>query len=310
MQVAKSMSMQRESGACRLRRHAPLCSAPAKKVRPIQLEERHMPEAQVGDVRIHYTEAGAGDPLLLIMGFGMPGEAWLGVLPFLQGFRAIYFDNRGTGQSDKPDGPYTVAQMADDAAGLLEHLGIARAHVYGVSMGGMIAQELALRHPHAVRSLVLGCTMCGGAHARLGEQAVIDTLLEVVQGMGRMDPQTWVDRQLPIIFTPEWIAANPGIRDMLVMLVPMLPPTPPETATRAMAGLFGFTTYDRLPQITAPTLIIHGDRDVIIPVENASILHQRIPGSQLHIVHGAGHGYPAQDPAGVHQLVTDFLRAH
>lgn len=269
-----------------------------------------MATVQIGDVKIHYTEAGDGDPLLLIMGFGMPGDTWLGSLPFLQGFHAIYFDNRGTGRSDTPDGPYTIAQMADDAAGILDHLEIERAHVYGVSMGGMIAQEVVLRHPQKVRSLALGCTMCGGAHATLGDQTVIDTLLEVIQGMGRMDPQAWVDRQLPLIFPREWIAANPGIRDMLIMLAPMLPPTPPETALRAMAGMFGWTTYERLPQITAPTVIIHGDQDVIIPVENAYLLHERIPGSQLHIVAGAGHGYPAQDPVGVHQLVTDFFRAH
>ncbi|HVO23375.1 MAG TPA: alpha/beta fold hydrolase [Candidatus Margulisiibacteriota bacterium] len=269
-----------------------------------------MAEARIGDVRIHYTEAGSGDPLLLIMGFGMPGDAWLGSLPFMQGFRAIYFDNRGTGRSDKPDGPYTIELMADDAAGILDHLAIERAHVYGVSMGGMIAQELVLRHPQKVRSLVLGCTMCGGAHATLGDPAVIDTLIEVIQGMGRTDPQEWVDRQLPLIFPREWIAANPGIRDMLMMLAPLLPPTPPETAMRAMAGMFGWTTYDRLPQIKAPTFIVHGDQDVLIPVENAYLLHERIPGSQLHIVQGAGHGYPAQDPVGVHQLITDFFRAH
>ena len=135
-----------------------------------------MAEAHIGDVKIHYTETGNGDPLLLIMGFGMPGDAWLGVLPFLEGFRAIYFDNRGTGQSDKPEGPYTIEQMADDAAGILDHLRIERAHVYGVSMGGMIAQEFVLRHPRKVRSLVLGCTMCGGAQATLGSQEVIETL--------------------------------------------------------------------------------------------------------------------------------------
>jgi len=269
-----------------------------------------MPDATIGGVKINYNVAGEGDPLLLIMGYGMPGDAWLGSLPFLQGFRAIYYDNRGTGQSGQPDGPYTIVQMADDAAGLLDHLGIARAHVYGVSMGGMIAQELALRHPQKVRALVLGCTLCGGEHATMGEPQVIETLIDVVGSMGQGDPAAWVDRQLPLIFTPEWIAANPGIRDMLIMLAPLLPPTPPETAQRAMAGLFGWSSYERLPQITAPTLIIHGDRDVIIPVENAHVLGARIPGAQLHIVAGAGHGYPAQDPVAVHQLVSDFLRAH
>lgn len=269
-----------------------------------------MPDAIIGGVKIHYNETGEGEPLLLIMGYGMPGDAWLGSVPFLQGFRAIYYDNRGTGESDTPDGPYTIERMADDAAGLLDHLGIARAHVYGVSMGGMIAQELVLRHPAKVAALVLGCTMCGGEHSTMGDPQVIDALIDVVESMGKGDPAAWVDRQLPLLFTPEWIAENPAIRDLFIMMAPMLPPTPPETAHNAMAGLFGWSAYDRLPQIKAPTLIVHGDRDVIIPVENATVIAQRIPGARLHIVEGAGHGYPAQDPVGVHQLVTDFLRAH
>src|SRR5205823_3094975 len=128
----------------------------------VATKEGRMPDATIDGVKIHYSEAGEGEPLLLIMGYGMPGEAWLGSLPFLGGFRAIYYDNRGTGQSDRPGGPYTIVQMADDAAGLLDRLGIDDAHVYGVSMGGMIAQELALRHPEKVRSVGLGRTKCGG----------------------------------------------------------------------------------------------------------------------------------------------------
>jgi pimeloyl-ACP methyl ester carboxylesterase len=267
-----------------------------------------MPDATIDGVKIHYEETGEGDPLLLIMGFGMPGDAWLGSLPFLHGFRAIYYDNRGTGRSDKPAGPHTIVQMADDAAGLLDHLGIARAHVYGVSMGGMIAQELVLRHPARVRSLVLGCTLCGGEHATMPEPAILEALVDAVASMSRGDPAGWVDRQLPLLFTPEWVAANPAIRDVFLMLAPMLPPTPPETAHQTMAGISGWTSHDRLPGIAAPTLVVHGDRDVLIPVENAHVLAQRIPGARLHIVPGAGHGYPAQDPVGVHQLVTDFLR--
>src|SRR2546425_4934820 len=199
--------------------------------------------------------------------------------------------------------------MAEDAAGLLDHLGIASAHVYGVSMGGMIAQELALRHAARVRSLVLGCTMCGGEQSTMCEPQVIEDLIAVIETMGRFDPAAWVDRQLPLLFTAEWIEANPGIRDMLLMIAPMLPPTPPETAQHAMAGLWGWSSYDRLPHIKTPTLVVHGDRDVIIPVDNAYVLADRIPGARLYIVGGAGHGYPAQDPVGVHQLVTDFFRA-
>ena len=269
-----------------------------------------MPGATIDGVNIHYDEAGEGDPLLLIMGYGMPGDAWLGSIPFLHGFRAIYYDNRGTGRSDKPGGPYTIDRMAEDAAGLLDHLGIARAHVYGVSMGGMIAQELALRHPTKVRSLVLGCTFCGGEQSRMPDPQIIEELVDVVCSMGNGDPAAWVDRQLPLMFTPEWIAANPAIRDLFLMIAPMLPPTPPETAHQTMAGLTGWTSHDRLPEIRMPTLILHGDRDVLIPVENAHVLAARIPGARLHIVPGAGHGYPAQDPVGIHQMVTDFFRAN
>jgi len=139
-----------------------------------------MPEARIDGVNIHYDEAGEGEPLLLIMGYGMPGDAWLGSLPFLGGFRCVYFDNRGTGRSDKPDGPYTIDRMAEDAAGLLDHLGIARTHVYGVSMGGMIAQELALRHPEKIRSLALGCTLCGGEHSTMAEPQIIEELIDVM----------------------------------------------------------------------------------------------------------------------------------
>jgi 3-oxoadipate enol-lactonase len=269
-----------------------------------------MPDATIDGVKIHYNEAGEGDPLLLIMGYGMPGDAWLGSLPFLNGFRAVYYDNRGTGLSDRPSGPYTIPQMAEDAAGLLDHLGIERAHVYGVSMGGMIAQELVLRHPGRVRSVVLGCTLCGGEQATMADPQVIESLVDAVKSMSSGDHAAWVDRQLPLMFPPDWIAANPAIRDIFLMMAPMLPPTPPETAELTMAGLLGWSSHDRLPDITAPTLIVHGDRDVLIPVENAHLLARRIPGARLHIVPGAGHGYPAQDPVGVHQLVTEFFRAN
>ena len=269
-----------------------------------------MPHATVDGIQINYTEVGEGEPLLLIMGFGMPGEAWLGSVPFLESFRTIYFDNRGTGKSDRPEGPYTIEQMADDAAGLLDYLGIARAHVYGISMGGMIAQELALRHSEKVRSLVLGCTMCGGTQAKMPEPEVVDALVEVISNMGKPDPESWVERQLPLLFTADWVAATPGIRDMMTAMVPLLPTTPPETAQHALAGIQAWGTHDRLPQIDTPTLILHGDRDALIPVENAYILAERISGAKLHIIAGAGHGYPAQDPVGIHHTVTEFLRSH
>src|SRR4029077_21119 len=118
-----------------------------------------MSTARVGDIEMYYEEHGSGDPLLLVMGLAADSTAWMFQLPdFARHYRTIVFDNRGVGRSSKPAGPYTIHQMADDAAGLLDALDVRRAHVVGVSMGGMIAQELALRHPARVRGLVLGCT--------------------------------------------------------------------------------------------------------------------------------------------------------
>ena len=109
-----------------------------------------MPLIKAGNINLNYETYGDGEPLLLIMGFGMSGAAWIPALPFLNGFKCIYFDNRGTGLSDKPEGIYTVEAMADDASSLMRALGIEKAKVFGVSMGGMIAQELTLRHPEQV----------------------------------------------------------------------------------------------------------------------------------------------------------------
>ncbi len=114
-----------------------------------------MPQIKAGSININYDTYGDGEPLLLIMGFGMPGMAWLPSLSMLPGFQCIYFDNRGTGMTDKPEGVYTVEQMAEDASNLLNALNIPKAKVFGVSMGGMIAQELTLRHPEQVVKVVL-----------------------------------------------------------------------------------------------------------------------------------------------------------
>jgi pimeloyl-ACP methyl ester carboxylesterase len=262
---------------------------------------------KAGKINLNYETYGDGPPLLLIMGFGMPGAAWLPSLPMLTGFKCIYFDNRGTGLSDKPDGPYTVEDMADDAAGLLDALGIARARAYGVSMGGMIAQELTLRHPAKVEKVVLGCTTAGGPHAKMASPDVLNRLMEASKMMASA-PEPAFDIMMPLLYPPEFIAAHPELKPLMLAAMKSMPPTPPETADRAMAGVQQFSTYERLDRIKCPVLIVHGDQDVLIPVENAHLLKSRIPHAELYIIPGAGHGFQATDPVGIHKRIVDWLQ--
>jgi pimeloyl-ACP methyl ester carboxylesterase len=267
-----------------------------------------MPKVNAGRINIHYETFGEGDPLLLIMGFGLPGAAWVPMLPLMPGFRLIYFDNRGTGESDKPEGPYTVPDMAEDASGLLDALGIAQAMVYGVSMGGMIAQELALRHPKKVRKLVLGCTTAGGSNARLATPEVLEKLVSASRMMAS-NMNGGLDAIMPLLFPHEFIAAHPEAKQMLLAGLSSAPPTPPETTDRALAGIMQFNAWERLPAVKCPVLIVHGESDILVPPDNAAILKNRLPQAEVMMIPGAGHAYQAADPIGIHQRIVNWLKS-
>ena len=266
-----------------------------------------MPLIKAGNINLSYDTFGDGEPLLLIMGFGMSGAGWIPSLPFFNGFKCIYFDNRGTGLSDKPEGIYTVESMADDASNLLRALGIPKAKVFGVSMGGMIAQELTLRHPEQVSKVVLGCTMAGGPTAKMTTPDVLERLMTANKIMGT-DPDKAFDLLLPAIMPPEFVAEHPEIKQMMLAGAKMVPPTPPETSDRAMAGIQQFNAYDRLGQIKCPVLIVHGDQDALIPVENSNLIKGKIPQAEVYVIPGAGHAFQAADPVGIHQKIVEWLR--
>jgi len=266
-----------------------------------------MPRIKAGSIEINYDIFGAGDPLLLIMGFGMPGIAWLPSLPMFVGFKCVYFDNRGTGMTDKPEGVYTVEQMADDASNLLNALNIPKAKVFGISMGGMIAQELALRHPEQVERVILGCTMPGGPDSKMASPEVGMKLVEGTKLMAT-NPEQGFDVILPLLFPEEFSKAHPEIKQMMLAGMKMMPPTPSDSVDRTIAGIMTFNASERLGQIKCPVLIVHGDRDLLIPPENAYLLKSRIPQAELFMIPNAGHAFQAVDPIGIQQRIVQFLR--
>lgn len=263
-----------------------------------------MPIVKVGELSMEYYVEGQGPPLLMIMGLGGQASSW--GESFLEAlrprFRVIRFSNRGTGLTDKPDAEYTIGMMADDAAGLLRELGIGRAHVLGISMGGMIAQELVLNHRELVQGLVLGCTTCGWEKGAPPSQEVIAAIMP----QEGLSPEEQVRKSWPVITTPEFLERG---RDFLEEMLRkgLENPTPVYALLRQVAAIQAFNTYERLPRIQAPTLVLHGDRDLLVPLENGRILAERIPGARLHVLPGAGHVFFWEFPREAAEAISRFL---
>jgi pimeloyl-ACP methyl ester carboxylesterase len=267
-----------------------------------------MPEVRVDDVRLHYAASGSGDPLLMVMGMGGSSAGWAPdlIAELARSFRTIIYDNRGTGRSDKPNVPYSLEMFAADALAVLDDLNIARAHVFGVSMGGMIAQEIALRYGPRLQTLTLGCTTCGGKNAVPPPPE--STKLLTAPRDGLSDEEV-IRRGWPLAYTPEYIETH---RAELEASIPRLlvNATPAFVFKRHLEATYGLKTYDRLPQITTPTLIITGAKDVLIPARNAEILAERIPGAKLHIIPNAGHAFFNEGRQEFLREFVPFLKSH
>ena len=262
-----------------------------------------MPIARAGAVNIHYDVRGSGQPILLIMGFRSSSQMWGQAFldPLSRNFRVITFDNRGTGASDKPNAAHTIEMMAADAVSVLEHLEIPRAHVFGVSMGGMIAQELALHYPQQVDRLVLGCTTCDGPRAAIASLPAYSQLLTHKY----LPEEEVIHRRWHIMLSPGFIAAHPDVLKSLTQRA-LAHPTPGYSAMRQAMAIQRFDTSNRLGQIMAPTLVITGSADALIPLAHSYLLADRIPDSTLEIVQGAGHGFFWERPDDLVELLTRF----
>ncbi len=265
-----------------------------------------MPRIRVNGIELYYDVRGAGEPLLLIAGLGFGAWSWYRQIPeFSRAFTVIAFDNRGVGLSDKPEVEYTITMMAEDAAGLLRALEIKRAHVLGHSMGGYIAQELALGHPELVARLVLVSTSFGGRNAVLMSS---ETAMQMVSELQTENPEAALRRGLRLRFSDRFIAERPDlIEEFLELRKAHLPS--PQAWQRQFAACLGFETESRLGALRAPTLIVTGDDDPIVPAENSRRLAQRISGSRLHVFPGARHLVFIEHAEEFNRLVIAFLRS-
>jgi 3-oxoadipate enol-lactonase len=264
--------------------------------------------AKVGDINLYYEVHGKGAPLVLIMGYTHRGGQWAELRDKLAGeYCVIVPDNRGTGQSDKPEMRYTTKMMAADVAGLLDVLGIGATNVFGYSMGGMIAQEFALSYPGRLDNLILCATHCGGNRAVWNPEAMAffsDPELAKLSDEGR------ARASIPWIWNKEFVENNPAAIERFIATT-VEHPTPLQARLSHQNVLMTHDTYERLPDIKAPTLVIAGSEDLMIPCENSKLLASRIPNAEPVIVENAGHGVFVSDPTEkVWKMVLDFLRRH
>jgi 3-oxoadipate enol-lactonase len=253
---------------------------------------------------VYWESAGSGEPVLLVMGLGMPATGWWCTAPVLaERFRVLAFDNRGCGRSGRPRGPYTLAQLAGDGLAVLDAAGEASAHVYGVSLGGMIAQELALRAPERVRSLVLGATTAGGPEHEQPDEETLGFL----RRRGAMPPEEGVWASIPYVYGPATVERAPDrVAEDVEQRLLFAPDRSGYEAQLAAAS--GHDTTGRLAAIVAPALVVHGDADRIVPVGNGRRLAELLPTAHFHLLAGAGHLYMTDAPES-DEAVLRFLSA-
>jgi pimeloyl-ACP methyl ester carboxylesterase len=263
-----------------------------------------MPHAAVDATTLYYERYGRGEPLLLIQGMSGTHLAW--GERFLAGLGddldIVTYDHRGVGESGPQQQPVTILGLAEDAAGVLDALGWERAHVVGVSMGGMVAQELALRHPERVRTLVLGCTYPGGAGSQLADPALIQELAgAVLSGDRELALRTGFAANLSAAFVAE--EANWGPFHTMATTLPVAV----EVIMGQMQAVMGHDASARLGSIAAATLVVHGTEDRMLPVVNGELIARLVPGARLELLEGVGHMFWWEQPERSAALVRSHV---
>jgi 3-oxoadipate enol-lactonase len=262
-----------------------------------------MPLTRVGEIELSCERAGSGPPLLMIMGMSGTFDHWdpAFLADLRRDFETIVYDHRGVGASSRLEGPVTIAQLAQDAVGLLAALEIESAHVLGISMGGMVAQELALNHPERVRALALGCTYCGGEGSAVASEEVMRRLAE---GMMSGDRERALRTGWEVNVSPEFAANDEAYARFRE--IGLRRAVPVEVIMEQMRAITEHDTSARLPEIALPTLVIHGTLDQMLPVQNGHMIAGLIPDSHLEIFDEVGHLFFWEQP----QRSAELVRAH
>lgn len=259
-----------------------------------------MPFLDRDDARIWWDERGSGPAVLLVQGLGYPSDMWHRLLPVLaRQRRVLTLDNRGVGRTGVPPGPFDITDLAADALAVLDAAGEQQADVIGVSMGGLVVQELALARPGRVRSLVLGCTHPGGTDAVFTDEA-----RELLGGRAGMSPDEAAEASVPFVYA----ASTPRTRIDEDLAVRRAVPTQPAGYLAQLGGAIGHPgTGHRLPGLDVPTLVVHGTADRLVPVENGRFVAAAVPGARLHLLEGAGHIFWTDQPDETMTLLLSWL---
>ncbi len=263
-----------------------------------------MPYHQMDGLNIYYEVHGQGTPIVMIRGLGSNADHWYAQAPtFSRYFQVITFDNRGIARSSDPGGDFTIPMMAADTLALMDTLALERAYIMGLSMGGMIAQELAINHPHRIKGLVLTCTHCGGTQ-QIGPSAEVAALFREMIWEGTPEAKI---KAAPSLFDRRTLEHSPEIPGYYSE-VSLKHPAKPEILIKQWQAVLGHDTFNRLTGIMSPTLVLTGDSDLLIPPANSKILSERIPGAELRVIPGGGHQVLIEQPELCNEAILDFLR--
>ena len=253
-----------------------------------------MPKVEVNDIEMYYEVHGEGKPIVSIRGWGSSSQSWSKTYidRLSQNYKHIIFDNRGTGRTSQPDTKYSIEMMADDTAGLLDAVDIPRAHIIGFSMGGMIAQKFAYKYPEKTFGLVIACSQPNSTLTPLpvSTREIMEYMISKPDDISDIELQK---RVMSLYSTPEYIEKH-GEAMLEAALSSNLVPTPGYVRRRQLEAIEEFSSLDELPQIRAPTLVIHGKKDSWIPVENGRVIAEKIPGSKLVLFERSGHAFIEQ----------------